>query len=105
MARTRTPAAEPDAAPAPPPEAPPVVEPDAELVTELELELTFEVGRTRMTVEDLRSIQAGYVFELDADVERPVSIHANGRPVAQGRLVRVGDRLAVQATEVGNHAR
>ena len=71
---------------------------------EVRVELRFEVGELGVTVGVIRSLQPGYVFELESNLECPVVIRANGLRLATGRLVQVGTRLGVLISEVITHA-
>ena len=71
---------------------------------EIPVDLRFELGELRMPVGQLKAIQPGYVFELEAPAERPVTIRANRVRIAIGRLVRIGPRIGVQVMEVYGRA-
>jgi flagellar motor switch/type III secretory pathway protein FliN len=71
---------------------------------EVRVELRFEVGELGVTVGVIRSLQPGYVFELESNLECPVVIRANGVRLATGRLVQIGTRLGVLISEVLTHA-
>jgi type III secretion protein Q len=66
---------------------------------ELEITLTFELDRKTVTVGDLKSIQAGYTFPMTNTTQAPVTILANGKPVARGRLVDLNGVIGVQVTD------
>ena len=71
---------------------------------EVRVELRFEVGELGVTVGVIRTLQPGYVFELESNLECPVVIRANGLRLATGRLVQIGTRLGVLISEVFTHA-
>ena len=52
---------------------------------ELDVTLTFEIERQAVKLGDLKRMKAGYVMRLAADPASPVTVLANGRPVARGR--------------------
>ncbi len=66
---------------------------------ELEVRLTFELGSTVLTMRELSELQAGHVFELKDPTTSPVTVRANGRMVARGRLVDVNGTIGVQLTD------
>lgn len=102
------------AAMSPPPAAPPSVgealaprrvEPRGavatlDLLRDVGLTLRIELGRARMSVEDLLRLGAGSVVELDRLVGEPVDLYVNDRLAARGELIVVEDQLAVRVTEV-----
>ena len=65
----------------------------------LEVKLTFELENRTITVGEMKSLQPGYTFTLTSDPGSPVTILANGKPVAKGRLVDVNGSIGVQLTE------
>jgi len=72
-------------------------------IEQMDLEISFDLGRIQVPVASLRTLQAGYVFELDTTLNEPVTIRANGRRIGRGRLVQIGDRIGVQTTELAGH--
>ena len=70
--------------------------PDTE---QMNVRLTFELEERTIAAGDIKSLTAGYTFTLTADPAAPVTIRANGKPVARGRLVDVNGTLGVQLTE------
>jgi type III secretion protein Q len=67
---------------------------------EVRVEMRFEVGELGVPLGVVQGLQPGHVFELEADLECPVIIRANGLRLATGRLVQVGTRLGVLVSEV-----
>ncbi len=65
----------------------------------INVRLTFQLEERTLTVADLQNLQPGYVFTLTADPAAPVTVLANGRPVAHGRLVDVNGAIGVQLTD------
>ncbi|MEW4486717.1 FliM/FliN family flagellar motor switch protein [Thalassoglobus sp. JC818] len=71
----------------------------AEIVPQLQIPLTFEVGKSEATVDQLRSMSVGYIFELSTHVEKPVVIKAYGQTIGKGELLDINGRLGVRLTE------
>lgn len=74
---------------------------------DLTLELTFELENRRITFGDLKKLVPGYVFKLTSAPDAPVTVRANGKAVARGRLVDVNGTIGVQLIEcpIGGDAR
>ncbi len=66
---------------------------------DIDIRLTFELERRLITVGDLEALAPGYAFALESDPSSPVTIRANGKAVARGRLVDMNGTLGVQITE------
>ena len=64
------------------------------------MEVTVELGRTRMTVRELLALTPGHVLELDRAAGSPADLLVNGRLIARGEVVDVGDEYGVRITEI-----
>lgn len=66
---------------------------------EITVRLTFELENREITLGELKSLEPGWTFKLNTDPAEPVTVRANGRPVARGRLVDIGGSIGVQLIE------
>ncbi len=64
------------------------------------MEVTAEIGRTRLTVQELLELAAGSVVELDRPVGSPADLLVNGRLFARGEVVVVDEDFALRITEI-----
>lgn len=71
-----------------------------ELLSDVEMGVTAELGRTRMTVRELLSLQPGSIVELDRAAGSPVDLLVNGTMVARGEVVVVDEEFAIRITEI-----
>jgi len=71
-----------------------------DVTRDLNVELVFELARLVVPVTELESRQPGYTFELNVPVDGLLPIRVNGKVVARGELVQVGERLAVTLREI-----
>ena len=62
----------------------------AKPVERVPVTLSVELGRTSISVKDLRQLRYGQVITLDQMVGEPLSIFANGQKLALGEVVAVG---------------
>jgi len=62
--------------------------------------LTVELGRVSLPVSRLADLKPGDVLELNRHSREPVEITSNGRLVARGDLVLIGDEMGVRVTSV-----
>ena len=67
---------------------------------DIPLELTVEVGRRTMTMGELVEVMPGTIVELDRPAGDQLDILANGKLVARGEAVVVGDRYGIRVMEV-----
>ncbi|MDD2795451.1 FliM/FliN family flagellar motor switch protein [Acidocella sp.] len=69
------------------------------MLDRVQVSLTVELGRTQITVKDLRQLRHGQVITLDQTVGEPLTIFANGQKLAYGEVVAVAnDRYGVRVT-------
>lgn len=71
-----------------------------ELVEHVQVKLTVTLGEAEINVGKLFGLAANDVITLDRDADAPVDIRLNGRIVARGALVAVGDKFGVRVTEI-----
>ncbi len=61
--------------------------------------LSFDLEKRTIPVKDLESLTPGYTFALSSETRSPVTIRANGKPIALGRLVDINGKLGVELVE------
>ncbi|MFC5381516.1 flagellar motor switch protein FliN [Aquipuribacter nitratireducens] len=71
-----------------------------EMLRGVHMEVTAEIGRTRMTVQELLELAAGSVVELDRPIGSPADLLVNGRLFARGEVVVVDEEFALRITEI-----
>jgi flagellar motor switch protein FliN/FliY len=71
-----------------------------EMLLDVPLELSVEIGRTRMSIQELLSLGPGSVIELDKVAGEPLDILVNGRLVARGEAVVVNDKFGIRITDI-----
>jgi flagellar motor switch protein FliN len=81
-------------------ESPPASERRLDLLLDVPLDLSVELGRTRMSIQDLLGLGPGSVIELDKIAGEPLDILVNDRLVARGEAVVVNDKFGVRITDI-----
>ncbi len=71
-----------------------------DLLRSVEMEATAELGRTRMTVDQLLSLRNGAVVELDRPAGAAADLYVNGRLIAHGEVVVVDENYGLRITSV-----
>ena len=59
-----------------------------------------ELGRSRMTIQDLLGLTPGSVIELDKIAGEPLDIVVNDRLIARGEAVVVNDKFGIRITDI-----
>lgn len=71
-----------------------------EFLYDVTLQVTVEVGRARMTIQDLLQLGQGSVVELEKLAGEPLDIFVNGKQVARGEAVIVNEKFGVRLTDI-----
>ena len=66
----------------------------------VEMDLVVEIGRTRMPVRDVLSLEPGRVVELDRAAGSPADIRLNGRLIGHGTVVVADGDFAVRVERI-----
>ncbi len=64
------------------------------------LDVSVELGRSRMPIQQVVNLTSGSVIELDKVAGEPLDVLLNGRLVARGEAVVVGERFGVRITSI-----
>ena len=71
-----------------------------DLLLDIPLDISVELGRSRMSIQELLSLGPGSVIELDKLAGEPLDVMVNGRLVARGEAVVVNDKFGVRITDI-----
>lgn len=73
---------------------------DLSLLMDVPLQVTVELGRARMTIENLLKLSQGSVVELNQLLGEPLDILVNNKLMAHGEAVVVKDKFAIRIVDV-----
>lgn len=71
-----------------------------DLILDVPLEISVVLGRTRKCIKDILNLGTGSLIELDKLAEEPVEVLVNGKQVANGEVVVVGENFGVRITSI-----
>lgn len=71
-----------------------------DFILDVNLQITVEVGRARMTIQDLLQLGQGSIMELEKLAGEALDIFVNGKQVARGEAVIVNEKFGVRLTEI-----
>jgi len=80
--------------------APPAPPQRLSRIAGVEMDLVVEIGRTRMPVRDVLSLEPGRVVELDRAAGSPADIRLNGRLIGHGTVVVADGDFAVRVERI-----
>ena len=64
------------------------------------VEVTVQLGCTKMNLSDLMQLGPGSLLTLDREAHEPCDILVNGRVIARGEVVTVGELYGVRISEL-----
>lgn len=73
----------------------------ARLIDHVEVEIEVILGNARLSVADLARLEAGDLIPIDRKLSEAAELRTNGRVIARGEVVSIGDKFAVRVTEIG----
>ncbi len=71
-----------------------------DLLRDVIMGVSVELGRTRLTVQEILGLTPGSIVELDRAAGAPVDVLVNGTLIAHGEVVVVDEEFAVRISEV-----
>lgn len=77
-----------------------VVKRDLAMLGHIAVRLEVVVGRAATTVAELFALTEGSTLTLDAELDAPVTLQLNGKAIARGHLVAVGDHFGIRIVEI-----
>lgn len=69
-------------------------------VDEIPLNVVIELGRIQMSVKKLLELQPGNTLDIDIHPESGVDMVVNGKRIAHGELLKIGDSLGIRILEL-----
>lgn len=73
---------------------------DLRLLADVEVHLAVQLGRVRLPLRDLLTLESGSVVELDRSAESPVDVLVNNTLVARGEVVVIEGEFGVRITSI-----
>ena len=64
------------------------------------VEVTVELGHGRMSLGELAKLDTGSLVRLDREAHEPAAILVNGKVVAHGEIVTIGESYGVRISRV-----
>ncbi len=64
------------------------------------IDISIEIGRTRMTIGELLSLNKGSIVELGKAANEAVDIYVNGKLLGKGEVIVVNERLGARVVKI-----
>ncbi|MGC1548553.1 MAG: FliM/FliN family flagellar motor switch protein [Rhodanobacter sp.] len=78
----------------------PLIKRNMALLGHVNVRLDVVLGGAQISVEKLFSLSKGESIALDTDLDSPVTLQLDGKPIARGQLMAVGDCFGLKVTEI-----
>jgi flagellar motor switch protein FliN/FliY len=71
-----------------------------DLLLDVRIPVTVEVGRAKMSLDEILDLGPGSVVGLDKKAAEPLDLRVNGKLVARGEVVMVDDCYGLRITQI-----
>lgn len=75
-----------------------------QMFLDVDLDVAVEIGRARLSLEQVLALEEGSSIPLNKAAGDLLDVYVNGRLVARGEAVVVGDQLGLRIVEVMSRA-
>jgi len=75
-----------------------------ELVKDVKMNVTVELGKTNLPLKEVLQLGENSVIKLERLAGEPVDLLVNGRLIAKGEVVVIGNNFGIKVTEVHKSA-
>lgn len=83
-----------------PSEGEPLIKRNLALLGHVNVRLEVVLGSAQVDVERLFSLSSGDTIALDAELDAPVTLQLDGKPIARGQLMAIEDCFGLKITEI-----
>lgn len=71
-----------------------------DLIMDVPLEFSVVLGKTKKTIQDVLSLGAGSVVELNKLADEPLEVYVNGKLIAHGEVVVINENFGIRITQI-----
>ncbi len=71
-----------------------------DLIMDVPLDVTVELGRTSKSIQEILDFVPGTIIELNKIAGEPIDVLVNGKYVAKGEVVVIGENFGIRITEI-----
>lgn len=72
------------------------------LIDHISVDIEVLLGEAQLTVAELNRLAQGDILKIDRKLSEAADIRVNGKVIARGEIVTVGESFAVRVTEIGD---
>ena len=71
-----------------------------DMILDIPVTIAVEIGRSKITINNLLKLNQGSVVELDCLAGEPMDVLINGTLIAHGEIVVVNEKFGVRLTDI-----
>ena len=71
-----------------------------DMILDIPVTIAVEIGRSKITINNLLKLNQGSVVELDRLAGEPMDVLVNGTLIAHGEIVVVNEKFGVRLTDI-----
>jgi flagellar motor switch protein FliN/FliY len=71
-----------------------------DMILDIPVTIAVEIGRSKITINNLLKLNQGSVVELDCLAGEPMDVLVNGTLIAHGEIVVVNEKFGVRLTDI-----
>ncbi len=77
-----------------------LAESNLDMILDIPVTVAVEIGRSKVTINNLLKMNQGSVVELDRLAGEPMDVFVNGTLIAHGEVVVVNEKFGVRLTDI-----
>lgn len=70
------------------------------MLYDLAMPVAIELGRTKMTIQEILNLGRGSVIQLERSAGEPIDVLVANRKVAEGEVVVIGEHFGIRITRI-----
>lgn len=75
---------------------------DLEMILKLTVPVIVQVGRRRVTMDDVLALAPGALLELNKPAEAELELLVNNKPIGMGSAVKVGENFGISVSSINS---
>ncbi len=79
---------------------PPLLEAYCKSVMQVKIPVVVTLARKKMQVDQLLKLVPGVMIQFDKPYDSPMTVEAVDQPIAEGDVVKAGDKFALRITNI-----
>ncbi len=78
----------------------PLLKPYCKSVLRVQVPLVVTLAEKKMRIDQILKLVPGVMLQFDKPCNAPMMVEVVGQPIAQGDVVKIGDKFGVRITEI-----